>query len=338
MSDVQTAESQPEALSPADFAQMDEGEVRLPPNNPNLKPAPQQAQEQDDEPVGEQEGDEQPEVETDAGDPYADAPEFWSKERKALYAKITDPDVRKAIHEQESESRAAVSKKIEEAALEKKSLAEKASEYERERDQLAAWWKDTGPKLATAFRSKWEGVNWSELAENNPAEYVKLQESYKQDVALIQQAAERNEREQALANKRAERALQDNKRAEHEKLSKAYPEYFGKPDVAQKTYDELAEYLVTKQGVPADRIPNIYESFVVGVALKAMLYDKAQAARASATTQQSPTTATQTPRRIAPGASNKGGQPRQSEAYRQARERLNNGENLSREEAALLFT
>lgn len=336
MSDVQTAE-QPEALSPADFAILDEGEIRQPPNNPNLKPAPQQAREPDDEPVGEFEAEEQPEAEPEDGDPYADAPEFWSKERKALYAKITDPDVRKAIHEQESESRAAVSKKIEEAALEKKSLAEKASEYERERDQLAAWWKDTGPKLATAFRSKWEGVNWAELAENNPAEYVKLQEAYKQDIGLIQQAAERNEREQALANKRAERALQDTKRAEHEKLAAKLPEHFGKPDVAQKTYDQLSEYLA-KNGVPAERIPNIYESYVVEVALKAMLYDKAQAARASAATQQPPTTATQTPRRIAPGASNKGGQPKQSEAYRQARERLNNGENLSRDEAALLFT
>lgn len=331
MSDVATAETQPQPLSPEDFAQMDEGEVRLPENNPNLR------QETPQEPEDEIEVEEQPEAEPEAGDPYAEAPEFWSKERKALYAKITDPDVRKAIHEQDAESRSAVSKKIEEAALEKKSLAEKASEYERERDQLAAWWKDTGPKLATAFRSKWEGVNWSELAENNPAEYVKLQEAYKQDVALIQQAAERNEREQALANKRAEKALQDTKRAEHEKLAAKLPEHFGKPDVAQKTYDQLAEYLV-KNGVPADRIPNIYESYVVEVALKAMLYDKAQAARASATTQQPPTTATQTPRRIAPGASQKAGQPRQSDAYRQARERLNNGENLSREDAALLFT
>lgn len=330
MSDVANAETQPEPLSPADFGMPDEGEVREPANNPNLR----QAQEQDDEPEAEEQPT-GPEGEAEA-DAYAEAPEFWSKERKALYAKITDPDVRKAIHEQESERTAAVSKKIEEAALEKKSAAEKLQQYESERDQLAAWWQDTGPKLATAFRSKWDGVNWAELAENNPAEYVKQQEAYKRDVALIQQAAAQNERAQADANNRAKTAHQEARRVEHEKLAKAHPEHFGKPDVAQKTYDELADYLVTKQGVPADRIPNIYESFVVSVALKAMLYDKAQAARASATTQQ-PTTATQTPRRITPGASQKGGQPRTSEAYRQARERLNNGGSLSSEDAALLF-
>ena len=329
MSDVQTAEARPEPLSPADFALPDEGEIREPETNPNLG----QQQTQDDEPAEVVE--DQPQ-EQDAPDPYAEAPEFWSKERKALYAKITDPDVRKAIHEQEAEGRAAVSKKMEEAAHEKKSAAEKLVEYERQHEQLANWWRDTGPKLASAFRSKWEGVNWAELAENNPAEYVKQQEAYKQDVALIQQAAQQNEQAQQAAAKRAEKALSDAKRAEYEKLAAKLPEHFGKPEVAQKTYDELAEYLA-KNGVPADRIPNIYESYVVEVALKAMLYDKAQAARASATTQAQPTTATQTPRRIAPGASQKTGQPKQSEAYRQARERLNNGAPLSPEDAALLF-
>lgn len=334
MSDVANAETQPEPLSPADFGMPDEGEVREPANNPNLR----QAQEQDDE----TEAEEQPTGPEDAGeveaeaDPYAEAPEFWSKERKALYAKITDPDVRKAIHEQESEARTAVSKKMEEAAQEKKSAAEKLQQYESERDQLAQWWQDTGPKLASAFRSKWDGVNWADLAENNPAEYVKQQEAYKRDAALIQQAAQQNERAQAEANDRAKKAHQEARRTEHEKLAKDLPEYFGKPDVAQKTYDELSDYLVNKQGVPADRIQNIFESFVVRIALNSMLYDKAQAARASATTQQ-PTTATQTPRRIAPGASQKGGQPRQSEAYRQARERLNNGGPLSAEDAAVLF-
>lgn len=334
MSDVANAEVQPEPLSPADFGMPDEGEVREPENNPNLR----QATEQDDEPVG----DDQPTGPEDNGeadaeaDPYAEAPEFWSKERKALYAKITDPEVRKAIHEQEAERTVTVTQKIEAAALEKKSAAEKLAEYERQHEQLATWWKDTGPKLASAFRSKWDAVNWAELAENNPAEYVKQQEAYKQDVALIQQAAQQNERAQKAAAQRAENAHKEARRVEHEKLAKAHPDHFGKPDLAQKTYDELADYLVNKQGVPADRIPNIYESFVVSVALKAMLYDKAQAARASATTQQ-PTTAKQTPVRITPGASHKGGQPRQSEAYRQARERLNNGEPLSAEDAALVF-
>lgn len=323
MSDVSGATSEPD-LSPAAFGMPEEGEIRTP-------------VEQDPAPASSETASPAETVPQEAGaepDPYAEAPEFWSKERKALYAKITDPDVRKAIHEQEAEGRAAVSRKMEEAANEKKSAAEKLQQYETERDQLAAWWRDTGPRLASAFRSKWETVDWRDMAENNPAEYVKQQEAYKQDIALIQQAAQQNEQAQRAASERAARAERENRRNEHEKLAKALPEAFGKPDVAQKTYDELRDYLM-EQGVPGDRIPNIYESFVVTVAYKSMLYDKAQKAAAASQLKPS-TTATQTPRRIAPGASN-GSQPDRGEAYRQASERLKNGEKLNDRDVALLF-
>jgi len=330
MSDVQSAtESKPEPLSPADFAQLDEGEVRSTPEKPIQAPAPQV---DDDEPVAAAEGEEQ---EAEA-DPYAEPPEFWSAERKALWEKIADPDARKAIHEQEKERVTATNKKIEETALERKTASEKAALLEQERDQLAAWWKDTGPKLAGAFRSKWDATDWNKLSAENPAEYVRLRQEFDNDSALIRQAAEKHSGEMEAANKRAASALQASKRAEHEKLATKRPEHFGKPDVAQKTYDELRDFLV-ERGVPNERITNIYEEAVVGIALDAMLYQKAQKAAAAAKANPAPsTTATQTPRRIAPGASSRS-QPNGSTAHRQALERLNNGDRLSDEDTRLLF-
>jgi hypothetical protein len=335
MSDVNNAqpETKPEAGSAADFAQLDEGEVRLPPNNPN-KPEARQESSGDDEPVAAAAGEGEPE--TDEPDPYAEPPEFWSKERKELYARVTDPEVRQAIHEQEKERVAATSKKLEEAANERKTSIEKAQQLESERDQLANWWKDTGPKLAAAFRSRWENVNWDQLAADNPAEWARQKQEFENHSNLIRGAAEKHEGELRAASQRAAQSLQRAKRDAHEEVAKKYPDHFGKPEVAQKTYDEIRDYLM-EQGVPADRIPNIYEPFVVGTALKAMLYDKAQAAAAKAKANpMQPTTATQTPRRIAPGATSRG-QPNTSNADRQALERLNNGETLSREDAGRLF-
>lgn len=307
--------------------------------NDTETPPVQQAGDGDGEGEGqaqqqEQQGEEQQQQEQQPS-PYDQAPEFWSAERKALWERITDPDLRQALHEIDQERVTATSKKIEEAALERKTASEKLQTFEQERDQLAAWWKDTGPKIAAAFQSKWARIDWNQLSAENPAEWARLRQEYDNDAALIRQATEKHQDEIRKADQRAAGALQESKRAEHDKLAKAYPDHFGKPDVAQKTYDELGDYLA-KQGVPADRIPNIYESYVVGVALKAMLYDRAQAAAKAAKGQQQQDTAQQTPRRIPPGASTKG-QPNQGNDYRQARERLNNGEPLSEKDAALLF-
>lgn len=265
-------------------------------------------------------------------DPYAEPPEFWSAERKELWGKITDPAIRQALHENEKERIASTNKKIEETSLAKKSLEEKVQTFTQERDQLANWWKDMAPKLGQAFQSKWAGVDWQRLSVEDPARYVQAKAAYDQEFGLFQQAAQRHQTEITAANQRAEAALNDSKRAEHAKLVDQFPDHFA-GEKAQKTYDELGGYLL-KQGVPAERVPHIYESFVVGVALKAMLYDKAQAALKAG----KPTTATQTPTRVPPGpARNRGGNQSGAETRRQAEQRLSTGQTLSDDDVATLF-
>lgn len=281
-----------------------------------------------DEPAGEAE----PEGEGEEGeqeDPYAQAPEFWSAERKAAYAKITDPEARQAIHENEKERIAATNKKIEEAALSKKSLEEQVSTFTQERDQLVGWWKEMAPRLGQAFQNKWAGVDWQKLSVEDPARYVAAKAAHDQEFGLFQQAAQRHEGEIKAANQRADQALVKSKQAEHAKLVEKFPDHFG-GEKAQKTYDDLGSYLL-QQGVPADRVPHIYESFVVGVALKAMLYDKAQAALKAG----KPAPATQTPTRIPPGP--RRGNPQRGEANRQAEQRLRDGQTLSDDDVASLF-
>ncbi|WIM14497.1 hypothetical protein [Enhydrobacter sp.] len=264
-------------------------------------------------------------------------PEFWSAERKALWDRIADPEVRVAIHAQEKERVAATSRKIEEAALTRKALEERMQQFGRERGALAQWLSETAPRMAQAFQGRWSQYDWPKLAAENPAEFARLSAQRDAEFATIQQAAQRHQQELQAARERAAQASAQRRQAESDKLARQYPEHFG-AERARRTYEELASYLVA-QGVPYERIQNTFESSIVGVALKAMLYDKAQAAlraRNASAPGGPPTTATQTPRRIAPGPGHRPGHPA-GEAARQAEQRLRTGQALSDEDVATLF-
>jgi hypothetical protein len=296
------------------------------------------AKEAEDSAASDPEADSDEEREEEAEpDPHAKPPAFWSAERKALWDRITDPEARAAIHAHEKERVAATSRKIEEAALARKALEERVQQFGHERDELTQWLTEAGPRMAQAFQGRWGQYDWPKLATENPAEFVRLSAQRDAEFAAIQQAAQRHQQELQAARGRAAEIVARTREAEAEKLARQYPEHFGL-DTAGQTYDELGRYLAA-QGVPQERIHNTFESSIVGVALKAMLYDKAQAAlrtrNASAPVGPS-TTATQTPRRIAPGPGNRPGHPA-GEAARQAEQRLRTGQALSDEDVATLF-
>ena len=297
------------------------------------------AEEIEDNAAGDPQADPEEEREEEVEpDPHAEPPAFWSAERRALWDRITDAEARAAIHAHEKERVAATSRKIEEAALARKALEERVQQFGRERDELTQWLTDAAPRMAQAFQGRWGQYDWQKLATENPAEFVRLSAQRDTEFAAIQQAAQRHQQELQAARGRAAQIVARTREAEAEKLARQYPEHFG-PDKAGQTYDELGRYLAA-QGVPQERIHNTFESSIVGVALKAMLYDKAQAAlrmrNASASVGPSPTTATQTPRRIAPGPGNRPGHSA-SEAARQAEQRLRTGQALSDDDVATLF-
>ncbi|MBN9488647.1 MAG: hypothetical protein J0H44_15525 [Alphaproteobacteria bacterium] len=280
--------------------------------------------------------DEEEESESE-GDHYDHAPAFWSAERKALWERITDPEARQAIHEHEKERVASANRKIEEAALVRKGLEERVQEFGRDRDQLTQWLTEAAPRLARAFQGRWGQYDWNRLAVENPAEFMRLSTERDAEFATIQRSAQQHQQELQAARGRAAQIRERNQQAELGRLAQQHPEHFAS-DKAQRTFDELGRYLAA-QGVPQQLVQNTFESSVVGVALKAMLYDKAQAAvraRNASASGGSPITATQTPRRIAPGPGNRPGHSK-GEATRQAEQRLRTGQALSDDDVARLF-
>lgn len=299
----------------------DDGKEFVPPSNPGNLSAD----------AGDGTGDGEGEGDGEGGGAATDLdpPEFWSKEKKALWEKA-DPELRQAILDHDKEARGSANKRIEEAATQRKEAERQSQEAIAVREQLAAWWKQTGPVLAQQFQSKWN-IDWQALAKDDPARYVALTAQRDQEAATLSETIKRHEAEVQASDQRATQALQATKRAEHEKLATEMPEFFGKPEVAQKTYDELSTYL-QGEGIPADRIPNIYEASVIKIAHKAMMYSRAVAAAKKANAGKGPQQ--QTGVRVTPGP--KSDQvSRNSGATKASMAKLRSGERLTRDDAAL---
>ena len=89
------------------------------------------------------------------------------------------------------------------------------------------------------------------------------------EAAVLAEADRRAQEDIRVATQRAEQAFQHAKRTEHAKLAHKLPDYFGSPQTAAKTYDELGKFLFAK-GIPADRINQIHEAPIIELALAAM--------------------------------------------------------------------
>jgi len=285
----------------------------------------------DDETVSQADGEQQEEPEAEP-DPYTAAPEFWSAEKKALWEKITDPEIRAAIHDHERQGAAAVNKRLMEAAEETKQAKSQLEKFSAERDQLAAFWQQAGPRLDAMFSNKWDGYDWLKMAAEDPALYTKLTAQRDAEAKELQNAHQRHAAEIQAANQRAQESFKQIRQTEHEKLAAKLPDFAA--DKAQATYDKLGSYLTKTYKFAPERINAMYEADVIEIAHKAMLYDEAQA-KLRAQPKASAATATQTPKRVTPGA--RSGQPNESEAQRQAEKRLRTGQNLSDADVERLF-
>lgn len=263
---------------------------------------------------------EQPEAELDPAD---EPPEFWSAERKAQWSKITDPEIRAAIKGHVEDANKAINGKMEQAAQARKAAEEAARVHIANQEQLAEWWKANGQRIGQMVAGKWAGVDWNDLAANNPGEWARLRQQYESEMGQVREMQTRHEAEVKAVETRREQAHMQERAAEHEKLAKKYPGEFA-GEKAQKTYDTLSKYLL-EQGIAPDRLKGIYEEAVVSTVMKAYKYDQLQAkAKGVTTPAQTAQPASMTPRRVAPGAARPANQG--SDTERQAVERLRKGE------------
>jgi hypothetical protein len=226
-----------------------------------------QDQEISSEPQGEldgeaeEPGDVEEAVEAEAEEPAVEAPQWWTPDKKAEFAKLT-PEVQKIVWEQEDVREKVVQKAKEEAANERKAAQAEAKQFA----EIAKAITEFLPKAEETFKSRWEGVDWVALARERPDEYPVYKEQYEAEQRQLAEAQQRATH--------AGRVAQLTKlQAEAEKLEKLAPALAG--DKADENKQALAKYL-TESGIDPAEIDNSAAS--VALAWKAYQFDRGQKA------------------------------------------------------------
>lgn len=281
----------------------------------------------DDDPIGD---DDPPGDDADA------PPEFWSADKKALWAKVQDPEVKAAIKEHVAEVSRATARKLEENAGKVRQAEESARAALANQEAAVQWWQQNGAMIETLVQGEFANIDWNRLSAENPAEWARARQAYEDRQRWLAGVTAKVQQDAQQVQQRQRQAEQGARVAEHQKLAERYPNEFGTPDKAQRTYDVLSKFLAEK-GIPAERISQVYESAVVEVVMDAYKYRRLRARAPNVTASKPPAApATMTPTRVAPGAARRPANP-VSEAERQAIERLRSGMRLTPEEAAVAF-
>jgi hypothetical protein len=345
MSESTEQTPQPTTNSPAevDWSTPDADEVRLPP------PAPDPA-DQPNEDNASLEGDDEPEkpvkeAAADDDDPIGDdpeetatddePPEFWSTEKKALWSKVADPEVRAAIKEHVRDIAAGTARKLEENAKRVQAAEESSKQAIAKQEQDLAFWQQTGPVVAALIEGEFANVDMDKLARENPGEWAAIKQAKEARQAWVRGIAGHIQEQQKQVDARRKEYEHSARIAEHGKLAAKYPKEFGTPEASERAYKALAGFLA-EQGIPADRISQTYEAPIVEIVRMAYKYKQLQAKAKVVTTPKQPAqSASTTPTRVVPGARSSANPV--NDATRQAVERLKSGERLTSEEAGWAF-
>ena len=125
------------------------------------------------------------------------------------------------------------------------------------------------------------GIDWQALAQQDPATYVQLQQGYNQRMAQIQGITQQLQATAKAWQERraAERAVR--MKQEFQAVEPTIKALVGDGYDGAKTRDDIVSYL-REQGVPDRVMKNLSHGYELALITKAMLYDRMQAARATA--------------------------------------------------------
>lgn len=210
--------------------------------------APQADEGAEDEPTeANVEGDEDGEQDEPAP-PAIDPPKFWDAEGKDSFAKLP-AEAQKAVLKYEEQRTKAVAKAMQESAEVRKSFEAKQQQLLETASRIEEQYVDPGMARMKEWDAYFASDEADELAQTNPAEYLRLQNAARR---------EKRELDEAVAAKtRAERTAFAEFVAEQAKL---IPELI--PELADekegpKRKTELFAYLRDEHGFPPDRLAGL---------------------------------------------------------------------------------
>ena len=129
-------------------------------------------------------------------------------------------------------------------------------------------------QVAAEFQGLQE-PDWSYLADNDPAEYVREKERWTKREAAIRQIYEAQQEVTRKNEEYAKYMQQEAYKKANDDLKAALPEKFNDRETARATLADITGYLHST-GFSADEINSVADAKIIITAYKAMLYDRLQ--------------------------------------------------------------
>jgi hypothetical protein len=243
-------------------------------------PAPSEEEEEDDayEPDLEpsQEGE-------DADHQGIEPPNSWSREDKEVFRALP-PEAQAVIARRESEQNKAFTQKTQEIAEHRKALESTFLTVQQEREAYANNLQQL-LFVAAPEAQKFQEIDWQRLAQDQPADYVRL--SAERDALRGRIGGIQQELQRVAAQSREAQAwqFQQTVQAEQAKLREAIPE-FADPEKGPRKIAEMRQWL-QKKGFADQEISQVVDHRVLLVVDEAMQADRQKAIRREAQQKRS---------------------------------------------------
>ena len=135
--------------------------------------------------------------------------------------------------------------------------------------------------MRQVMEGEFAAVNWEQLANEDPARYVQLQRAYQTRMGAIQDLQGRIAQQMAIIQQRRAQEYDKATEAEYQRILPEVKALLGQRYNPKTFAQDTAAYL-RSQGVPDAAINAMSQGYELKMVVKSMLFDKMQAARASA--------------------------------------------------------
>jgi hypothetical protein len=223
--------------------------------------------------------------------PPIEPPQFWKAEDKAAFKNLPR-DAQEIIHRREQERDTELRNLQNRTSEQSKTVDAEVNRLKTLSDQISKHVNDDLTDLAKDFPEIKSENDLILLAQKDPARYSVFQARLTQFQVKQQAAAQA---QQLLENK-AQQERQEGLVKARDALIKAFPAWKEDPKLAAKEITEMQDYAISLGADPATARQAI-DPIVYQLAQKAMLWDKAQEAKAKALVRTPP-------RVVKPGAAN----------------------------------
>jgi len=227
------------------------------------------------------EGDNDESVEHEETPPNVDMPKSWKAELKDEWNKLSE-DAKRYIADTEAKKSDDLSKQFGEVKEQKSKLEMERQKAIQERSQYVQALGQQKNIAEHELTKKYGSINFVELAQNNPAEYVRLQAEYTSDVGYYQQLAQNLNQVQEVIKADNANLAKNFISEQVKKLQEYKPEWQEKETFVKET-TEVRNYLGKQYGYSNEELNHLVDSREAIIAHKAMLYDQMVSKKSNAT-------------------------------------------------------